>query len=174
MSAGTVQQRRRLPALPRVALVMGLSLAAALALWPGPARADLSVTITKGVTDPVPIAVVPFGEEVGATGGGTFDVAAIVQQDLGGSGRFRPMPREQMHMRPTLATQVQAADWRAVGNDYVLVGRVTSPAAGSYNVDCELINTSTGQTIGTQRIVASPASLRNAAHRVSDFVYQRI
>jgi TolB protein len=84
------------------------------------------------------------------------------------------MPREQMHGQPTLAAQVQSADWRAAGDDYVLVGRVSSASAGVYDVDCDLINTATGQTIGSQRFVASSASLRNAAHRVSDFVYQSV
>jgi len=101
-------------------------------------------------------------------------MAAIVQQDLTSSGRFRLMARQDMRATPTMASQVQAADWRAAGNDYVLVGRVSSPAAGMFDVDCDLINTATGQPVGSQRFIASSASLRNAAHQVSDFVYQKI
>lgn len=156
------------------ALLLGASLAGVLGLLPRIAHADLQVLITKGVTNPIPIAVVPFGQGAGAASDGGFDVAAVVQHDLDGSGRFQLMPRAQMHALPTLAAQVQAADWRASGNDYVLVGRVSSPATDVYDVDCDLLNTTTGQLVGSQRFIAGPASLRNAAHRVSDFVYQHI
>lgn len=165
---------QRCHAASLVAFALAVSLAGLLMLLPASARADLQVTITKGVSNPIPIAVVPFGQGPGAASDGGFDVASVVQHDLDGSGRFRLMPREQMHAQPTLASQVQSADWRAAGDDYVLVGRVSAAAAGGYDVDCDLINTTTGQTIGSQRFVASTASLRNAAHRVSDFVYQNI
>ncbi|MGH8256878.1 MAG: Tol-Pal system beta propeller repeat protein TolB, partial [Steroidobacteraceae bacterium] len=146
-------------------------LLAALSLAVPPAHADLQVLITKGVTDPIPIAVVPFAH-VPADGG--FDLAGVVQQDLDSSGRFRLMPRQQMKVMPTAAAQVQSADWRADGEDYVLVGRVSSPSAGVLDVDCDLVNTATGQPVGSERFVADGASLRNAAHQVSDFVYQKI
>src|SRR6185437_5421676 len=165
---------QRCHAASLVAFALAVSLAGLLMLLPASARADLQVTITKGVSNPIPIAVVPFGQGPGAASDGGFDVASVVQHDLDGSGRFRLMPREQMHAQPTLASQVQSADWRAAGDDYVLVGRVSAAAAGGYDVDCDLINTTTGQTIGSQRFVAGTASLRNAAHRVADFVYQSI
>jgi TolB protein len=152
---------------------IGLALAGALlSCWlASPARADLQVTITQGVTNPIPIAVVPFAT---VPASGNFDVAAVVQQDLTSSGRFRLMPRAQMRGDPSMASQVQSADWRAAGNDYVLVGRVSSPSAGVLDVDCDLVNTATGQPVGSKRFIADSASLRNAAHQVSDFVYQQI
>ncbi|HEX4025895.1 MAG TPA: Tol-Pal system beta propeller repeat protein TolB [Steroidobacteraceae bacterium] len=160
--------RRYLAAALMAACVLSL---AALALAVSPAHADLQVLITKGVTDPIPIAVVPFAH-VPADGG--FDVAGVVQQDLTSSGRFRPMARESMRVLPTSTGQVQAADWKAEGEDYVLVGRVSSPSPGVLDLDCDLINTATGQPVGSQRFIADSASLRNAAHQVSDFVYQKI
>lgn len=59
-----------------------------------PAHAQLQVEITKGVTDPIPIAVIPFTRAVPADGG--LDVADVVQHDLASSGRFRAYPRGQM------------------------------------------------------------------------------
>jgi len=161
---------------PRLLLAYPLLVLAALvlALAAPPAHADLQVRITKGVTDPIPIAVVPFAH-VPADGG--FDVAGVVQQDLSSSGRFRLMGRQAMlamKIVPTNASQVLSADWKAQGEDYVLVGRVSSPSPGVLDVDCDLINTATGQPVGSQRFIADSASLRNAAHQVSDFVYQKI
>ncbi len=137
-----------------------------------PARAELQVNVTQGVTDPIPIAIVPFARAVPADGG--FDVAAVVQHDLESSGRFRAMQRRDMLTTPTRAAEVQGADWKAAGNDYVLVGRVTSPNAGELDLDCDLVNALTGQRIGGKRFVANSTNLRNAAHQLSDFVYQQI
>jgi TolB protein len=143
-----------------------------LALAAMPARAALQVNVTQGVTDPVPIAIVPFARAVPADGG--FDVAAVIQHDLESSGRFRAMQRAVMLSTPTSVAQVQPADWKAAGNDYVLIGRVSAPSANELDVDCDLINTLTGQRLGGKHFTATSASLRNAAHQVSDYVYEQI
>jgi TolB protein len=162
-----VLQRTGPARLARLALAAGALLALASPAW-----AVLEVNVTQGVTDPIPIAIVPFARAVPADGG--FDVAAVVTHDLESSGRFRAMQRRDMLNTPSRATDVQAADWKAAGNDYVLVGRVSAPNPTELDVDCELINTLTGQRMGAQRFVATGASLRNAAHQLSDFVYEKI
>jgi TolB protein len=167
---GLLRRLQRLQQPLRGLPLLALGVATLLLAVPR-AHADLQVLITKGVTDPVPIAVVPFAH-VPSDGG--FDVASVVQHDLASSGRFRPMQRSDMRVQPTDAKDVQAADWKAAGNDYVVVGRVTAPSASELEVECDLINTATGQFVGSQKFVADGASLRDAAHRVSDFVYQKI
>jgi TolB protein len=137
-----------------------------------PAHAELQVNVTQGVTDPIPIAIVPFARAVPADAG--MDIAGVVQHDLESSGRFRAMQRRDMLSTPTRPADVQAADWKAAGNDYVLVGRVTAPSASELDIECDLVNTLTGQRIGGKRFVANGSSLRNAAHMVSDFVYESI
>jgi TolB protein len=133
-------------------------------------RAELQIDITKGVTDPIPIAVVPFGQAAGATS--AFDYASVVQHDLDGSGRFRTMERRRLRTQPTRSAEVAVADWHADGQDYVLVGRVAAGARPQ--IDCELVNALTGQLLGSRRVVADPANPRAAAHQVSDFVYEKI
>jgi TolB protein len=139
-----------------------------------PAFAQLKLTITSGVTDPIPIAVVPFARAVPADGG--LDVAAVVQRDLESSGRFKGMPRTDMVSMgtPTSADQVDAAGWKQMRNDYVVVGRLGTTAAGDVTVDAELVNVLNGQRIFGQKWTAKPANLRNTAHRVADAIYQAI
>ncbi len=51
----------------------------------------------------------------------------------------------------------------------------SSAAEGArLTIDCELVNALTGQLLGTTRVLADPASPRAAAHRVSDFVFEKI
>ena len=59
-----------------------------------PAWAQLRVEVTSGITDPIPIAIVPFARAIPADGG--LDVAQVVQHDLEGSGRFKALQRTQM------------------------------------------------------------------------------
>jgi TolB protein len=137
-----------------------------------PAFAQLKLTITSGVTDPIPIAVVPFTRAVPADGG--LDVAAVVQRDLESSGRFKGMPRTDMINTPTSAAEVDAAAWKQMRNDYVVVGRLGTTAAGDLTIDAELVNVLNGQRVFGQKWTTKPANLRNTAHRVADAIYEKV
>lgn len=151
----------------RTAPVLFLSLCAASAV-----RAQLKIEVTSGVSDPVPIAIVPFAAATPADGG--LDVAQVIQHDLEGSGRFRALQRQRMPATPTQASAVVLADWKNLGDDYVVVGRVVPIDSGNLAVDFDLLNTLTGQRVASQRFIGNPGALRNAAHRVSDVIYEKI
>jgi TolB protein len=155
-------------ALRRLLLAAAIATAAVV-----PVHAQLKIEITSGVTDPVPIAVVPFARAVPADGG--LDVAQVVQHDLAGSGRFRILSGARLpQATPTRADDVVAADWKNAGADYVVVGRLTSVDNGQLAVDFDLVNSLTGQRVVSQRFVGTSSALRNAAHRVSDVIYEKI
>ncbi len=156
---------------PRGATVLCALLGAALGGWALPARADLSILITKGVTDPIPIAIVPFAR---GAGGGDADLASVVQHDLDGSGRFHSMARADMPATPTTADAVHVADWHNAGNDYVLVGRQSEGAGSTLAVDCDLVNARSGEHVASQHFLAGAGGARGLAHQVSDFVYEKI
>ena len=137
-----------------------------------PAFAQLRLTITSGVTDPIPIAVVPFARAVPADGG--VDVAQVIQRDLESSGRFKPMARADMVTTPTSSAEVDSAAWKQLRNDYVVVGRLSAQADGQVRADVELVNVLTGQVIFKPSSTAQPANLRNAAHRLADMLYEKI
>ena len=137
-----------------------------------PAFAQLRLTITEGVTDPIPIAVVPFARAVPADGG--LDVAEVIQRDLESTGRFKGMPRNDMVFKPTTAAEVDAPGWKQQHNDYVVVGRVSALADGQVRIDAELVNVLTGQRISGPYSIAPASNLRNAAHRIADVLYEKI
>jgi TolB protein len=161
--------RRGRSAVGAVAMISALVLTLGS---PRPVRAQLKIEVTSGVTDPVPIAVVPFARSAPADGG--LDVAQVVQHDLEGSGRFRALQRAQMPATPTQPSAVVLADWKNAGEDYIVVGRVVPADGGNVAVDFDLLNTLTGQRVAGQRFIGTPGALRNAAHRVSDVVYEKI
>lgn len=138
-----------------------------LAIACGDARAQLKIEITSGVADPIPIAIVPFV-------GSSMDVAEVVQADLVRSGRFRSLARERQPGAPTRAADVVAANWRAAGADYVVVGRVVQIMDAAVAVDFELVNVLNGQRLLLERLVARSGAMRNAAHQVADRIYEKI
>jgi TolB protein len=147
------------------------ALAALLCGAAGGARAALEIEVTSGVRDPIPVAIVPFARSAADQG---LDVAGIIQHDLEGSGRFKALARERMPATPGRAEEVAASAWKAVGSDYVVVGRVSATEGGGFAIDFDLVNTLTGAKLATQRFSGPAGALRNGAHRVSDVVYQKI
>ncbi len=63
-----------------------------VAALPELAPAQLKIEITSGVTDPVPVAIVPFANADGANNG--VDVAQVIQGDLEGK---RPLQGHGAH-----------------------------------------------------------------------------
>jgi TolB protein len=147
----------------------------AAALWAGlagtclPAHAQLTVQITRGVTTPIPVAVVPFG----GAGSLPVDVAQVVDADLERSGRFAGLPRDSMLQKPTRAAELDLAQWRLLKTDFVVIGRVV-PDGDHLAVEFELYNVVTGERLLGYSVPAQSTSLRLAAHRAADLIYEKI
>lgn len=144
----------------------------ALSLPVGPAGAQLTVQILKGMAESVPIAIVPLAWD--GSGPAPWDVAATVQADLERSGRFRPLPRAQLVELPHAASDVDVADWRMLKVDYVLVGRLAPAAGGRYDLRYELVSVANGERLLGTSVPVDARALKRASHRVSDAVYEKI
>ncbi len=150
------------------AAVVGLVLAAA----PLPVGAELTVVIREGVTNAIPVAVVPFGWS-GETPA-PFDVAEIVAADLARSGRFAPMARTDMVDKPTSGAAIDFGDWRLLGTEVIVVGSLQAQGDGSYAVSFQLFDTLRGAEMLAYTIPSEAAALRATAHRISDLVYEAL
>lgn len=155
--------RRMRPALTLVCSAWLLVTASA-------AQAQLRLDITQGVTDAVPIAIVPFGGQVE---GGAADIALVVASDLQRSGRFAPLERADMVTRPVRGEQLRFEDWRLLKADFIVVGELVQGAAGQ-QVRFELFNVATGQQLLAKELPAPESGLRATAHRISDLVFERL
>jgi TolB protein len=152
--------------LRRLGAVLALS-----ALAVAPARSAIRIEITQGADAAQPIAVVPFGWA--SDEALPLDVAAVVAADLARSGRFRPLPVADMLQKPTEPKELRFEDWRAVGVDYVVVGRLTLNGAG-YNIRFQLFDTYRGNQVIGYSIPVPRDSLRRGAHRVADMIYEKL
>ena len=144
----------------------------ALALVAGPlANAQLEIEITRGAGKQTPIAVVPFGWQ-GNPGSMPEDIASIVAADLERSGRFAPLPEGDMLQKPTTGTDVDFSDWSILGVEAVVVGQLIETGENAYTVQFQLFDVFGRQQLVGYRMPASRGTLRQAAHRVADMVFE--
>ena len=137
------------------------------------ARAELTIEITQGVDRPVPVAVVPFGWD-GVTPL-PEDVGKVIGSDLYRSGLFSIMKQENMLSFPNKSSEVYFRDWRLGGIEYLVIGRVVSdPAARGYRVEYELYDVIKEQRLAGGYFAGTASTLRKAAHRISDVVYEKL
>lgn len=152
--------------------IRGILSGTLLALLAAPVQAQLTVKITQGVADPIPVAIVPFGWST--DGPAPYDVAETIRSDLERSGRFQALRRGDMLEFPHAAAAVDAANWRLLKVDYVVVGRLAQLPDGRYEIQFELINVLTGQRLLGQAIPAAREALKLASHRASDIIFEKI
>jgi TolB protein len=138
----------------------------------GAAHAEFVVEITRGQTEAIPIAIVPFASAAEAAA--SFDVAQLVSDDLARSGRFRSMDRKDMLEEPHTGTAITFDDWRRLSSDYLVVGQMSPDGADRYNITFELFNVLTHQRLIGYQIGTNRAGLRLAGHQIADMVFEKI
>lgn len=136
----------------------------------GAARAELEITVTGGVEQALPIAIVPFNQISDVQ----LDVAQVVQDDLVRSGRFKALPRRDMLQKPTAPAQVNPGTWRSQGIDYVVVGQVSKTDQG-YFARFFLVDSVGGQQmLGYDIPARSTDQMRYVAHQIADLIYEKL
>ena len=114
-----------MPKLMRLAFAVVL-LAATMGLAAPPPRADVTVDVNQGVLQPMPIAIPDFGGAQGA------DIAKVVENDLEGSGLFKPLdPSTFQERTPNVNVQPQFAAWKQINAQALLDGQTSVTLPGS-------------------------------------------
>ena len=129
-----------------------------------------TIIINQGYDNPTKIAVVPF-ETLDSTDAGIADVVSF---DLARSGQFDPLQRENMLSFPARVEDVFFRDWRILGVEYVVIGRLRSQPNGDFSVAYHLLDVFNERELTTRRIDAQPPQLRDVAHSIADDVYEHI
>jgi TolB protein len=149
-------------------------LAAALAVAAAPSAAELRIRITDPNFEPVPIAVSEFAaarEEDRVQG---QRIVEVIANNLRNSGVFKPLdPRSFIQKPDDLVRSPRMADWKQVGADVVLGGRIGS-AGGGVKVELWAWEVSTGATLVARAFETSAANWRRLAHKISDRVFEKV
>ena len=154
-------------------MLIGLAVILAALLAARPAAAELTIEITQGVDGALPIAIVPFDTST-LSGKLPADLAEIVANDLNRSGVLKSMPFGALPARPHYSNQVQYPQWRAAGQDYLVVGRVLERSPGVYDIEFQLLDVLKQKQLLGRSMPAKKRNLRTRAHQISDFIYEQI
>lgn len=133
-----------------------------------PLFAQFRVEVTGIGLTQLPIAVAPFRGDAQAP----QKMGAIVQADLERSGQFRPIDAASAALDET--TRPDVALWRQKGADSLVTGSITRQADGRFDVRFRLWDVVRSQDLGGQSFVVTQADLRLVAHRVADYVYEKL
>jgi len=134
------------------------------------ARAQLSIEITGAGATRIPIAIVPFaGEGVLPPG-----ISTIVRADLERSGLFRGLELPPLVPHPTEASPVNYAEWRARLADALVLGSVAALPDRRYEIRFRLFDTVKQMQLGGVAYTLSKAQMRAGAHRIADYVYEKL
>ena len=140
---------------------------------PGWLQAALTIEITQGVEGAVPIAVVPF-DTASNRNPPPQDVAGIIAADLARSGRFAPVPEQNLIAQPVETSQVRFQDWRTLGVENLVIGKVETVADNEYRIQFRLLDVLRGRQITGYSMPAKSGQLRYVAHRISDIIYEKL
>jgi len=150
-------------------------------------QAVLDIEITGGVVGSHPIAIVPFSWELKTPAG--LKVTEVLSNDLKRSGKFALIPKKNFLEHPHHGGEVNFENWRNLGVESLVVGRVRPGANGTYLVQFQLFDiyrrnegAKTGpnapeyqlkQIIGYS-LPSTAKDLRRTAHYMSDLIYEAI
>ena len=133
-----------------------------------PAQAQFRVEVTGVGLTQMPIAVATFRGEAQAL----QKIGAIVKADLERSGVFRSVDTAGAVLDES--TRPDLAVWKQKSADSLVTGSVTPLADGRFDVRFRLWDTVRGQDLGGQNYAVTAGDLRLSAHRIADFVYEKL
>ncbi len=141
-----------------------------LALLACSAQAQLSIEITGGGANQIPIGVLRFaGEQVLSQ-----NISDIVEADLQRSGRFRMLFAGNVDPLPTEAAQVNFGDWKSRSADALVIGSVVRLADGRFEARFRLFDVPKQTQIGGVAFTLNANQVRTTAHRIADLIYEKL
>ncbi|TPG15495.1 Tol-Pal system protein TolB [Sphingomonas oligophenolica] len=175
--------------LALIAAAPAVAQTAAAPQTPAPAAAagqdqappPLEVSVTGGVSAPMPIAIpaMPTNAVISTPAGSTDDLgrklAEIVTNDLKNSGLFSPLQPAQL--RSVIFPEVTAPAfdyWGGTGAQALVQGFIRANGDGNLTVGCYLYDVFSKIELSRQGFVVPPSDWRRAGHKCADMVYTRL
>ena len=158
---------------PRLALA---ALAAVvICTLPAPAWAVLQIDITRGIVDPLPIAVSELYSEDKKAARGGRDIAEVIAANLERSGLFRPIDQgAYIQSAADMQVQPRFVDWRQINAQALVTGRVEHEADGRIRVEFRLWDVFAEEQMTGFVYRTTPTNWRRIAHIISDAIYKRL
>ena len=150
-------------------------LALMLAFAPRMASAQVTIDITQGNVDPMPIAIPDFLSADGSVDELKRDITGVLMNDLDRSGLFQVIDQrayieapKSVNVRPTFP------NWRIINAQVLVVGDVVELPDGRIQVSTRIWDVYSDEQLGAVAFKTPADNWRRAAHKVADFVYKTL
>lgn len=142
-----------------------------LGVLASPARAEVSVDVSRGTIEPIPIAIPNFT----GTSNLATDVPAVVTANLVNSGLFKAIDRNSfIQDSASLAQSPRFAEWKAINAQALVSGTVTALPDGRQRVEFRLWDVFSQKQLVGMAYTTSDKNWRRIAHIISDDIYKRL
>ncbi len=134
------------------------------------ACAQVTIDIEGSKTRAIQIAVVPFASSAQLP----HQIHEVINNDLKASGKFDPIDSSRFLSRPSREEDVRFKDWRLIGAEALVVGEVVPIGTDAYNITFLFYDVTKQERVGGFRFTANANQLRNVAHEISDYAYEKL
>src|SRR6478609_11499978 len=161
--------------LTRRTLLTGAVAGAALGLQSRSAGAVLSIDVTQGNIQPIPIAIPDFVGGSPNDGDVARNVTQVIAANLKRSGLFAPIdPAAYIEKVSNVDALPRFADWRTINAQALVTGRITRQGDGRLKSEFRLWDVASGEQLTGAQYFTAPDIWRRVAHIISDAIYQRL
>lgn len=147
----------------------------ALGISVSSAHAELRVDVTKGTTNPIPIAITNFVAKDSSGVQFASSIPEVVAADLSSTGLFRLIdPRAFIQDSASMQTQIRFNEWKAINAQALVNGTITKTQDGRTRVEFRLFDVYGQQQLTGMAYMTTPQNWRRIAHIIADDIYKRL
>jgi TolB protein len=132
-----------------------------------------TIDVDRARNEPIPIAIPVLSGVDGAAAQLGRDMAGVITNDLGRCGLFRPID-PQAFINGDTGDVPNFANWKAIGAQALVTGKVESLGGGKVRVEFRLWDVLPGQQIQGTAYTADTANWRRISHIIADVIYERL
>ena len=149
-----------------------------LVLFPLNVQAELRIDLTRGVSEPMPVAITTFYADVNMSQDKdlTEKIPQIISENLEHSGLFKST-NSQAFVQDTNSIQkdgIRFGEWRATGTQALVTGIFSKTADGRTRVEFRLWDVFSQKQLIGMAYMTTPQNWRRIAHIISDEIYKRL
>lgn len=159
--------------------------------------ATVKLELTKGQQQRVRMAIVPFADNKAtpnpSDSNDSDTITTVIANDLSHSGAFQLLSQAKLPSQPSQISQVKFTDWRKLGLENLLIGKITRATANKMKVSATLIdliksrqlvhfhsiseatiNPSLNPILWQETYTINPRYRHELAHHIADQIYQTL
>ena len=136
----------------------------------GRASAQLTIDVTTSAGRQVPIAIVPFANEIDAP----QNITPLISANLSRTGLFRIVNTGSINRLPTEPSEINFLDWSSRSAEALVIGTIVTLPDGRFDVRVRLFDVAKQNQLAIFSYVATASQLRATAHKISDEIYEKL